>query len=534
MTTNDAPPSVTELGDADLVLRTRSGDTAAFGELWRRHYRSGITVARSVTSTLDPDDLVQESYTRIYQSILKGGGPTGSFRAYLFTSIRNTAAGWGRARRESAIDELDALEDPTTTEGATAEALDRGLTHQAFRSLPTRWQEVLWYSEIEQLKPAEIAPLLGMKATAVAQLAFRAREGLREAWIQAHVRSVEAGSECQWTIERLGGYARGNLGRRDHAKLEAHLEECTRCAIVASEAKEVSHRLALVLLPLTIGVAGAGTYLASLQGAATPGLALAAMPSGVVEGAVTVGSGAGAGVGAAGLVGTSAPGASGTSGGGFGGTALTIGLVAAGVLVVGGIFAAALVLPALSEPATEAGRSSDTRPAPELVTEAPTVAPQSPETILDPVTDPSDELAPPTVDEPITPVTTPLTTPLAPPPPTSSVDPVVPVEPVVPVPPTDPVLPAGTPGILSIVASSSSHQFQQSFSVGLSGPAGATVEVAVRGAVIGSVVLDAAGQGTLTFAPHISDVASNQTAEVRFVAGGQTGTPVTLNLRDLL
>ena len=94
MTTNDAPPSVTELGDADLVLRTRSGDTAAFGELWRRHYRSGITVARSVTSTLDPDDLVQESYTRIYQSILKGGGPTGSFRAYLFTSIRNSAAGW--------------------------------------------------------------------------------------------------------------------------------------------------------------------------------------------------------------------------------------------------------------------------------------------------------------------------------------------------------------------------------------------------------------------------------------------------------
>ncbi len=52
---------------------------------------------------------------------------------------------------------------------------------------------MLWYSEIEQMKPAEIAPLLGMKATAVAQLTFRAREGLREAWMQAHLRSVEDG-----------------------------------------------------------------------------------------------------------------------------------------------------------------------------------------------------------------------------------------------------------------------------------------------------------------------------------------------------
>ncbi|MET0297424.1 MAG: sigma-70 family RNA polymerase sigma factor, partial [Microbacterium sp.] len=291
MTTSDAE-DMAGLGDADLVLRTRSGDSAAFGELWRRHYRSGVTVARSVTSSLDPDDLVQEAYTRIYQSIQKGGGPTGSFRAYLFTSIRNTAAGWGRARKETAIDELDAVEDPSSSEHATSEALDRSLTHQAFRSLPTRWQEVLWYSEIEGMKPSEIAPLLGLKATAVAQLTFRAREGLREAWIQAHLRSVEDGSECQWTIERLGAYARNNLGRRDQGKVDAHLADCARCSIVASEAKEVGSRLALVLLPLAIGATGTAGYLAALQGGGAPIVALAAMPSAVLEGAVTVSPGA--------------------------------------------------------------------------------------------------------------------------------------------------------------------------------------------------------------------------------------------------
>ncbi|HEY9308590.1 MAG TPA: sigma-70 family RNA polymerase sigma factor, partial [Microbacterium sp.] len=274
------------VADTDLVVRTRSGDTSAFAELWRRHYRAGVTVARNMTSSLDADDLVQEAYTRIYHSIVNGGGPTGSFRAYLFTSIRNTAAAWGRARRETPYEELDGIEDPSAAEHESEAALDRSLTHQAFRSLPTRWQEVLWYSEIERMKPAEIAPLLGMKATAVAQLTFRAREGLREAWIQAHLRSVADGSDCQWNIERLGAYARRNLGRRDHMKVERHLAGCVRCSIVASEAKEVSSRLALVLLPLALGAVGTTGYLATMQGGGAPLVALAAMPSSVVQSGV--------------------------------------------------------------------------------------------------------------------------------------------------------------------------------------------------------------------------------------------------------
>ncbi|MGU3644174.1 RNA polymerase sigma factor [Microbacterium sp. C23T] len=359
--------------DADLVLRTRSGDTDAFAELWRRHYRAGVTVARNMTSSLDADDLVQEAYTRIYHSIVHGGGPTGSFRAYLFTSIRNTAAAWGRARRETAYEELDGVEDPSGAEHESEAALDRGLTHQAFRSLPTRWQEVLWYSEIERMKPAEIAPLLGMKPTAVAQLTFRAREGLREAWIQAHLRSVADGSDCQWTIERLGAYSRLNLGRRDHAKLEQHLGRCVRCSIVASEAKEVSSRLALVLLPIALGAVGTAGYLATVQGGGTSLVALASMPSSVVHSTVTiapggvVGAGAtasagagaaatSAGVGSAGAVGAAGAATAVASTGAVFGTSAVAGigaasgLAAAGLVVVSGVVAAAVMLPAAAGP----------------------------------------------------------------------------------------------------------------------------------------------------------------------------------------
>ncbi|TDN87711.1 sigma-70 family RNA polymerase sigma factor [Microbacterium sp. BK668] len=345
MTSIDSPGEAVGMGespepaDADLVLRTRSGDKTAFGELWFRHYRSGIAVARSVSPALDPDDLVQEAYARIYQSILRGGGPTGSFRAYLFTSIRNAAAGWGRSSREDTVDLLDTIEDPATSDEATDAALDRSLTHCAFRSLPTRWQEVLWYTEIEQMKPAEVAPLLGMKPTAVAQLAFRAREGLREAWIQAHLKSVEDGSDCQWTIERMGAHARENLSRRDRRKVDEHLADCPRCAIVAAEAKEVSSRLALVLLPLALGATGAAAYLANLQGGGVPAVAMAAgptpvIPSGVGADPSAVVSGTTSGSGGSAAVGTS--GSAAGSGSVAGGGSAAGGSAAAGGTAAGG------------------------------------------------------------------------------------------------------------------------------------------------------------------------------------------------------
>jgi len=394
----EQPLPLGETADAELVQQARAGHADAFGELWRRHYSSGIAVARSITSSLDPDDLVQEAYTRIFRSIQRGGGPTGAFRAYLFTSIRNTAASWGRARRETTLDELDAVPDPDSGEQAANEALDRGLTHQAFRSLPTRWQEVLWYSEIEQMKPSEIAPLLGMKPNAVAQLAVRAREGLREAWVQAHLRSVADGSDCQWTIERLGAYARGNLGKRDTGKVDAHLHDCARCAIVAAEAKDVSGRLALVLLPLTLG-AGAAGYAAWLQLGA-PVTAVAAMPSSVVPGAVVVGAGGGAsatgsaGSGTAG--GSSAGGGAGTAGGSLtgvsgplAGVGATAGLATAGLLVAATVAVGAFVLPrALTAPPAQTSASqpgSSVVAPPALDTQADIVgAPSLPKTLQTP------------------------------------------------------------------------------------------------------------------------------------------------------
>jgi DNA-directed RNA polymerase specialized sigma24 family protein len=53
----------------------------------------------------------------------------------------------------------------------------------ALQSLPKRWQTVLWYTDVLQEKPRNIAPLMGIAPNAVSALVLRARKGLREAYL---------------------------------------------------------------------------------------------------------------------------------------------------------------------------------------------------------------------------------------------------------------------------------------------------------------------------------------------------------------
>jgi RNA polymerase sigma factor (sigma-70 family) len=259
--------------DAELIERARSGDSGAFGELWRRHYRPAARVARQFTSSIDADDLVSEAYARIYQRVLAGGGPTGAFRPYLYTTIRNLASSWGAASRDVQVDMIEDFEDDRIPDDPAAWALDRTLTARAFRTLPERWQTVLWYTEVEGMDPHEVAPLMGLTANSVAALSYRAREGLRKAWLQAHVSDATASGECQWAMARLGDNARSGLSARDSERMAAHLADCAKCTIVSEEVDEVGSHLAMVMLPLLLGGVVGGSLLASL---AQPSSAFAA------------------------------------------------------------------------------------------------------------------------------------------------------------------------------------------------------------------------------------------------------------------
>jgi RNA polymerase sigma factor (sigma-70 family) len=261
MSGSDPKPTTS---DTELIESARSGDTSAFAELWRRHFRPAARVARQFTS-IDADDLVSEAYARILQRVLAGGGPTGAFRPYLYTTIRNLASTWGAASRDIQVDMIEDFEDERIPDDPAAYALDRTLTARAFRGLPERWQTVLWYTEVEGMDPHEVAPLMGISANSVAALSYRAREGLRKAWLQAHTSDATASGECQWTMSRLGDHARDGLSTRDAERFSAHIADCAKCTIVSEEVDEVGSHLAMVMLPLLLGGIAGGTLLSQLS-----------------------------------------------------------------------------------------------------------------------------------------------------------------------------------------------------------------------------------------------------------------------------
>lgn len=246
----------TPLTDQELIAAARAGDKSAFGELWSRHATAGRRLARSITTQIDPDDLVSEAYLKVFSAVTNGGGPTGPFRPYLFVTIRNLAVSWSRKKREDNLEAADGIPDPRATDTPILAAFDTDLTLRAFRSLPMRWQEVLWFTEVEGLTPADIAERLNMSANSVAALAYRAREGLRQAWIQSHIDSSAFGSEHSWALDHIGKNARGGLSRRDQAKLDAHLRICSPCTVLAAEAVDLSSQFTTNMLPLSVGIVG--------------------------------------------------------------------------------------------------------------------------------------------------------------------------------------------------------------------------------------------------------------------------------------
>ncbi|WP_170155731.1 sigma-70 family RNA polymerase sigma factor [Umezawaea tangerina] len=266
--TTDHPPS-----DADLVAAVRGGTTGAYGELYARHVAAARNLARQLArSPMEADDLVSEAFAKVLSVLRTGGGPDSAFRAYLLTALRHTA--YDRTRRERRLDLVEDVEALPSVAASTSlpfhdtavARLDQSLAARAFASLPENWQTVLWHTEIEGQTPAQVAPLLGLTANGVSALAYRAREGLRKAYLQAHVERNPS-ERCTATAAKLGAWTRGGLPKRDTAQVEAHLDGCAACRALTAELADVNGALRGVVAPLVLGVGTAG-YLAAGSGKA--------------------------------------------------------------------------------------------------------------------------------------------------------------------------------------------------------------------------------------------------------------------------
>ncbi|WP_157248656.1 sigma factor [Nonomuraea typhae] len=250
--------------DADLLEAVRGGNAAAYGELYERHVVAARALARQlVRGETDVEDVVAESFTKILDLVGRGGGPDAGFRPYLLTVVRRTV--YDRSRVESrqvSTGEIELFDPGVPFVDPALTGLEKSLIARAFLSLPDRWRAVLWHTEVESAKPADVAPLLGLSANGVAALAYRAREGLRQAYLQMHL-AASPQQSCRPVLGKMGAYVRGGLARRDAKTVDDHVGGCAECNAVLMELVDVNRGLRVIVGPLIVGPIFAG-YVAAL------------------------------------------------------------------------------------------------------------------------------------------------------------------------------------------------------------------------------------------------------------------------------
>jgi RNA polymerase sigma factor (sigma-70 family) len=230
-----------DIDEPDLLAAVRAGDTSAYGSLYRRHVQAARRLASALArDKAEADDLVAETFAKILATMCRGNGPQQAFRAYLLTTLRHLRASRaGTEARLELTDDLTRYETGEPFHDPTVAALDRSYAARAFGKLPERWRRVLWHTEIEGGSPADIAHLLGLTPNGVAVLAHRARERLRQMYLQEHI--TRAGQAPRHpAAQRLGSYVRGGLAVRERSKVATHLADCPACRRLHGEVAEVA------------------------------------------------------------------------------------------------------------------------------------------------------------------------------------------------------------------------------------------------------------------------------------------------------
>lgn len=232
----------TEASDTELITLLRDGDVSAYAALWCRHIEAALRVARRIAPD-QAEDLASESFLAVYQQIaVKRGGPDSAFRAYLFTSMRNLALTWQRDGRQ--VDLSPEVDEVRDEDGLTTleEKAVVGQLLSAFQSLPERWQQVLWLSEVEEMPRPAIARVLHIKPNAVSALHRRAKAGLRVRWMDAQIPPALRGNATH-VADRLPQLLTSRRAAVLPRDVSAHLRWCESCRVLHAQLTDSQQQL---------------------------------------------------------------------------------------------------------------------------------------------------------------------------------------------------------------------------------------------------------------------------------------------------
>lgn len=211
--------------------------------LYELHHDAALRLAQALAGADGADDLLSEAFACVVARFRAGAGPSSNFRGYLFTAIRNRHRDLRcRSGHEEPVShEPWRLDQPVLPAAEPSEAFQVEHAAAALATLPEAWQRVLWLVEVEGLCVGEVAERLQLNPAAVSSLAYRAREGLRTAYLEQRVSlAPPTTSECAWVRERLAGYVRAALSSRAAFRVASHLGQCVVCATLSEDLHRVN------------------------------------------------------------------------------------------------------------------------------------------------------------------------------------------------------------------------------------------------------------------------------------------------------
>jgi RNA polymerase sigma-70 factor (ECF subfamily) len=174
-------------GDAELVARLQRRDPQALAELYDRYGRLAFSlILRVVRDRGIAEDLLQETFLRIWNRVHGFDGEKGSISAWLLAVARNRAIDYlrsaaGRERNTLELEETDhpALYTDMERDLVSSDSLRRVKT--AMGNLAPKQREAVELAYFEGLSQSEIAARMGQPLGTVKTWVRSALRSLREA-----------------------------------------------------------------------------------------------------------------------------------------------------------------------------------------------------------------------------------------------------------------------------------------------------------------------------------------------------------------
>ena len=188
------PVEYSALQDAEVMLRVREGDEAAFAYLVEKFRRPLIGfLYRSAGNAAVAEELAQEVFLRVFRARTTYAADA-KFTTWLYRIATNLAMNHARDTKSERVAQAASLDEPDPETGETLDAADPRMSVEQslvrdermaaikrfVMALPERQRMAVLMHKYQEMDYRQIASVLRLSESATKSLLFRAYETLRE------------------------------------------------------------------------------------------------------------------------------------------------------------------------------------------------------------------------------------------------------------------------------------------------------------------------------------------------------------------